>query len=143
MGTADAPRDNYPAHWPAARPWTRLAVRTRNPLLRPPTRRERVVTRLAFAGLVTLGMALAVLCLGVFDRGASAERAQSAQRHRLAAPQSRSRTVRDVVPVALFGLTGLVVLGAGGCAGYDAWSLRQHAGDWDEEWLRFDRERLG
>lgn len=84
MRTADA-REHYLVHWPAARPWTRTAIRTRNPLLRVPTRRERVVTRVAFGGLVLLVSLMALLCLVTFQRGAAAERVQSASRHQVAA----------------------------------------------------------
>lgn len=84
MRTADA-REHYLVHWPAARPWTRTAIRTRNPLLRVPTRRERVVTRLAFAGLVLLVSLMALLCLVTFQRGAAAERAQAGSRQQVTA----------------------------------------------------------
>jgi hypothetical protein len=149
-------------------------------------------------------MAIALACLGVFQKGATAERAQSAERHRIIAtvesvadstavgnrylvadrmnvsyefrgvtttgsvaapngakagscvavwiddhgrpvraPQTRPITIRDTTLAALFGLTALIVLVAGGRAAYDSWSIRQHADEWDADWLRFDRNRRG
>jgi hypothetical protein len=85
MKTADTSRETYPSVWPAARSWTRLAVRTRNPLLRPPTRREQIVSRLAFSGLLVLTAGIVLACFGTFRGGVAAERSQAAQRHHVAA----------------------------------------------------------
>lgn len=96
MRTAD-PREQYLAHWPAVHPWTRLALQTRNPLLRGQTRKERVVTRLAFAGLVAASLSVVLLCLLTFQRGLTMERAGALSRHQVVA------TVEGLVPPRVVG----------------------------------------
>lgn len=96
MRTAD-PREQYLAHWPAVHPWTRLALQTRNPLLRGQTMKERAVTRLAFAGLVAASVSVVLLCLLTFQRGVTMERAGVLSRHQVVA------TVEGIVPPRVVG----------------------------------------
>jgi hypothetical protein len=57
--------------------WFREARRTGNPLLRPPSRSERVVATLGVAAFVALTAFLAVLPFQVYARGSAVEGAQA------------------------------------------------------------------
>jgi hypothetical protein len=96
------------AHWPAARSWTRSAIETRNPLLRPQTRAERVVTRLSAVGLVLFAVAAVLACLVSYDRGEAAEREQAATRHQLTGTV-RSATHPQMVGSRFLTLSRVVV----------------------------------
>jgi hypothetical protein len=84
MRTADD-RAGHLVHWPAARSWTRRAIRSSNPLLRTPTRLERRVGRLAAAVLVVVTLAVALATWGSYLHGTSAERSQAGTRHQVIA----------------------------------------------------------
>ncbi len=59
----------------------------------------------------------------------------------IGAPRSHATTVRETGLVGLSALGLLALLAAAGRAGYDAWTLRRHADEWDLAWLCFDATR--
>jgi hypothetical protein len=82
MGSAEVHHDEGP--WSgrvgSGRSWRRLARQTHNPLLRQPTRPERLVKRVALALLAAVTLATAFGCVLVYRSGAAAEQAQGERR---------------------------------------------------------------
>jgi len=80
MNTADLRRRGPWPRWPPRQEWLRVARQTGNPLLRLPSRRERIVRRLVWWALVLVGVAVVGGCLLVYTSGTATERAQADRR---------------------------------------------------------------
>jgi hypothetical protein len=102
MGRRTASRQQgHPRPW-FGRAWMREALRTRNPLLRRPSRVERIVAALGLAALALIGVGVFAITWNVYADGGAQERGQAGGRSAISA------TVDSQPSPSLIGVQGTI-----------------------------------